>query len=964
MIPYKLSLQNFLSYRRPSQPLDFSNMHLAALIGANGHGKSALLDAMTWALWGRARARNDELVFLGADSMQVLFEFLLAGQRYGVTRKYHRRSGKTSLEFSIWDEEGERWQSLTEPSLRATQRRIEALLRMDYDTFIHTAFLKQGEADAFSRATPAKRKEILGRVLNLAQYDQYARRARDLAKAVQREVDHLAGRLQEMEEELEQEAAYEEEVKRAQVRETQARLQASERRRQESEARMALQALEHQKDTYQKLAARLERLQRDHQRTEMERQRLAQIVEELRAQLAQKETLAQQYQTFLEVQAQEARWNQILAERRPLEQKLQQLERAVARARADLEKKLVLAMQQFTQAREAQEALTSLAEQLEALRQEVERLTQLEQEQQQRLQRLAALRAAYAEKKQAQTRLQKQLDALPQLEAKREALLPKVAELEALKQEDEARVRRLAELKAWIQQQKQDLARLKKEMAELRSRRALLEEGETESCPVCHRPLGEDGRAHVLREYDQQLEALQQAYAEGNDRLKALQKEEKNLRKAHEHAQFDLKRLPGLQRQLAQLESRLQEYEQAEVPLAAQMEALQGVLDALAQEQAQLEQARRATEPLLRDLPARRRYLAQLEHQWAEAQRQAQALPQWEKEVAALQRRLQEGPEPALQTQIEALQAQLAALAYDPQAHDQARTQKAALQDAAEQWRRVQDAEKRLPQEKAALARIQARWQDEEAALQEEQAELAQLKQALQGLPQAQRAWEEAHQAAEEAHRVWEQAREHLGAARQRLHALSGVRKQYQALKKETAQLRAQLHRYTMLESAFGKKGLQAMLIEDVLPELEGEANRLLHRLSNHSMNVRLETRRQKKSGGMQEVLDIIISDELGSRPYELFSGGEAFRVDLALRVALSRLLARRAGASLQTLFIDEGFGTQDVQGRENLVGALRMIQDEFALILVITHIEELKDQFPVRILVEKTEEGSHYKVI
>ena len=58
----------------------------------------------------------------------------------------------------------------------------------------------------------------------------------------------------------------------------------------------------------------------------------------------------------------------------------------------------------------------------------------------------------------------------------------------------------------------------------------------------------------------------------------------------------------------------------------------------------------------------------------------------------------------------------------------------------------------------------------------------------------------------------------------------------------------------------------------------------------------------------------------VGTRNYELFSGGEAFKVNFAVRVALSRLLARRSGAKLETLIVDEGFGSQDEASRERLV--------------------------------------------
>ena len=128
-------------------------------------------------------------------------------------------------------------------------------------------------------------------------------------------------------------------------------------------------------------------------------------------------------------------------------------------------------------------------------------------------------------------------------------------------------------------------------------------------------------------------------------------------------------------------------------------------------------------------------------------------------------------------------------------------------------------------------------------------------------------------------------------------------------------------------------------------------------------MSLRLETQREKVTGGVSETLDIIIADELGSRAYEMYSGGESFRANLALRIAISKLLARRAGAQLQTLIIDEGFGTQDTQGRGLLVEAINSIQGDFERILVITHIEELKDLFPARIDVVKTPSGSRISV-
>ena len=101
----------------------------------------------------------------------------------------------------------------------------------------------------------------------------------------------------------------------------------------------------------------------------------------------------------------------------------------------------------------------------------------------------------------------------------------------------------------------------------------------------------------------------------------------------------------------------------------------------------------------------------------------------------------------------------------------------------------------------------------------------------------------------------------------------------------------------------------------------------------------------------------------MGTRSYETYSGGERYRINFAIRIALSKLLARRAGAQLQMLVIDEGFGTQDDEGRDGLIDAINAVQDDFSCILAITHIEALKDAFNVRIEVNKTAQGSEISI-
>jgi exonuclease SbcC len=107
------------------------------------------------------------------------------------------------------------------------------------------------------------------------------------------------------------------------------------------------------------------------------------------------------------------------------------------------------------------------------------------------------------------------------------------------------------------------------------------------------------------------------------------------------------------------------------------------------------------------------------------------------------------------------------------------------------------------------------------------------------------------------------------------------------------------------------------------------------------------------------ETLDILIADARGTRPYETYSGGEAFRVNFAIRLALAKLLAQRSGTALQMLIVDEGFGTQDAEGCDRLIAAINAIASDFACILAVTHVPHFKEAFQSRIEVFKTEGGS-----
>ena len=161
MIPIKLTLSNFLSYGEAKQTLDFRHFKIACLMGANGMGKSAVLDAITWALWGEARkasqAKNVKaakyIVRNNASHAFVELDFEVDGNFYRIKRtadvRAHRFTEKVYLQ--IIDADGNPQSELSDLNKNETDAKIVALLGLDYETFLNSAYLAQGKADEFTK---------------------------------------------------------------------------------------------------------------------------------------------------------------------------------------------------------------------------------------------------------------------------------------------------------------------------------------------------------------------------------------------------------------------------------------------------------------------------------------------------------------------------------------------------------------------------------------------------------------------------------------------------------------------------------------------------------------------------------------------------------------------------------------------------------------------------------------------
>ncbi len=847
MVPLRLMVRNFLSYGDTAETLSFDGLHLFCLSGDNGNGKSALLDAMTWALWGQSRATTqDELVHAGATEMSVVLDFQLNGATYQVlrTRKLRKNIAMTTLEFRV-ERDGE-FVPLTGSSVDDTEATIVKTLGMGYRTFVNSAFLLQGRADEFTKKTAAERKQILAEVLNLQRYELLEQHAREKKRDFDARVKVFEGQVNELDVALAQEPVLRQNAADAAQRLTvaSAQYELALARQRELEAQREL--LRSKEQRRQELAAEADGVRQQYRSVDDQIQ--VHRAEEARAQvlLQQAPELQAGYERWSVAQAAKAEQDDRLRQLQPYQEDVRTASSALAHERTRLEGKLSDARRR----RKEQAARVATGQQAKEKR--------------------VALRA--------------ELESSAQREQQRDAAQAAILEVE----------KKQAELKAANTQ-------AERRLEELRGHYKLLAEASA-VCPVCSSNLDNAWKAALHDRMKQEAGQMKTQIQVNVDTLARLANEQRGYQETMAHCIRALKNLSGLQRQ-------------------------DGVL-------AEQERAGDEAQTLCATLDA---------------------------EIARLQATLIENAFlPDVREALTQATAAIAAIGYDPVAHRALAAQVEELKNFPTALARLEEARHRQNQAAAALVHLAGQRAQlvERASRMQEQ--LDGLQTELAALPGVE------HDLVAQQQQVRRAAVEHMEAHQRRgatLEALAVIeqRKDVRATLAATlAQTRDDAGVYADLVTAFGKNGVQAMLIEEAIPQIQDEANRLLERMTDGQMTVSLETQKQTKKGETAETLEIKIGDQLNTRRYEMFSGGEAFRVNFALRIALSRLLAHRSGARLQTLVIDEGFGSQDGKGRERLVEAINSIQSDFEKIMVITHVDDLKDAFPQRVDIVKDERGSH----
>lgn len=1024
MRPLLLKIQGFMAYKQPVE-IDFSKMNVFVLTGQTGAGKSSLLDAICFALYGETPRIGPKeikkLIYQDVENprqqAQVSFSFRHQGKDYRITRQISPSTHRVELETRK-DADAD-WEKHSTGLVSEFKNMIPKLLGLDFKAFSRVLLLPQGGFDQFLKQDgPDYRRKVLMSLAQLDVYEKIQQEADRHRKELNQELTRLEGEMGGISE-VSPEAVTQLEnqllVNRQQLAsQTQACREAEQALRSAEVLWQLLQSLAKNQAEQEELEARHGEIENLKANLEQGRrllqlapelnflaqgeQKLAKLSRQLEA-LKQQQSELEQLQTKLDEQesslqeelAQQPAWEserERLRELKPEVEKAEQLQAQLKHLhdQTSHREKLIQAARQRIQLAEAGQL--DIAREQEALEQQRQPLA-FDPE------RLDLLQDVLPELKQLQTVEQ------PALLETEQRLLQHAQMLETsqlrqktLHQQFEMAQQAFQQAETELQAIESVLRTLELQQQAVALRKAL---GPGDACPVCEQTV------HVLPQALDSGELASQA--------KRVQAERKQLKELEKQVQQSLREQAEGQAEWGSLNARSKDLETARQELsqrcAEQSQRLMaklGVSDLpewqmFRQEIDQLKLNAKA----LQDLEKRSAELKQRmqqHHQDLEMGKQGLVLHQQELETRkaeltnieqasqACEQKLQvalnvsQDYTKALLTLLDVLQDKLKKLAERQRLHLQAADELKQKQTRLESELRLTDesvttqqsenqdqtfklnahmqalgysslnsAREAMPSE-VELKHRESLIQEHDRQTQSVLREKIRLQEQIEGRSLTQDELSAQQARVDDIQTEVQTLSREVGVQENQLKTLQSQLERSRELQLKRGTLKHQLGIYDRIYEDLGSRKLPDFLAKRIMERVILSGSEELHTLSNERYRFQLDENEELV------ILDAWNANE--PRSVKTLSGGESFLASLALALALNQYLS--SGIQLDSLFIDEGFGTLDPETLEMAAEVIEKLQQGGKCIGVITHIPELAERFEYQLKVIKLQEGSVVK--
>ena len=914
----RLHLRNFKRFR--DEEVTFRD-GITGVIGNNGAGKSSLVEAVLFALYGLRGTKldNDFIIRSTArpgDPCEVRLEFSLRGEDYTVLRTYRRTAATTQHDAQL--NHGE---ELLATGVTDVEAAIWQVIGMGAEDFRNTIYAGQKDLLSLIDNRPGERRAWFMKVLGI---DFLKKESEAFLKG---EIDSDDRKLAGYEfyirkhPEAEQDAAKQDaEGELAALREEMGALldQEEEARAGRSAAERRYRDLQEKRDRFvglrESLRGREERLaevQAEGERLAAERKKLLHLEAEREGLGVDEERYAAMKDSFEELSRKRSDYERISAEIRQLRVNI-----------GDLEDREARLCSEQSRLEEDEAACRELEPAIASRKALIEERALLREKEPQYLILVRREQEFGVEFRGYEAQAKKIRDEIGALEERLSGYPPEnELECEVREQEErrESLLGRQSALEEQVRQTEEGIAEVSRHLEEVQ------EAGKSGDCPTCHRPLGEQ-YTDLLEEYRRKGERLREKAGDLQRRREEAAGEQESCGEILAGLKEQLKKVTGYTARKRELELGRSELASRASAILAAREEVEGELASLGFDPDRLAEVEKGIADLE---PAWQRSLQARER----LRRKAEAA-----EELAVVRRQKEEKEAAL----EELGPACRELGYDEQVYRRAREAFGECEKRHRRWRDIGAMLTRLPEVEA-----------QEKSVASTAAMLAGERDAARGaLADLAFSPEELAQAAEELERLRRSEETLRDAMREREGRVRELKTRLEEIGREAAQVREYREAAERIQNEIALLKLTRQLIGEyvthllsvVRSQIEGEVGRVLGQITDGRYEHVL----------IDEEFTVYVNDMGADFPASRFSGGEQDDIAVALRIALSHYLAGIHHLTDSTFLIfDEIFGSQDEERRGHLIQALRSQESRFPQIFLISHVPDIHGEFSNTLLVE-----------
>ncbi len=988
MIPIEITLHNFLSYQG-THHLDLSNARSTMITGNNGAGKSSILDAMLFTLFGFARNPQNHadtsLVHFGEHDSFTECTFQHENSIWKV-----KRNISPSPSIEIKERKKSYWKTITKPTDEENQNFVHSFVNVSLENLLMTTLMSSSFSNhkEFLENSPSERYQRLSRFLRLEAYQESFRKTQvDFTQNKIRE-SLLENFIQKNKDKLIQKKVFQKRIDE----------EISQREKLEehiNDSKEAIQELKNQIHTIHHLLERKSNLMdqihqlRNYQNDRhKERSTLLETINELQQSIQLQHEIENGYKQLLDLIQRNKVFNENLEQRQRLELQMKEIQNNIEQEEMDLKTKRNELEQTEIEYSEKKSLLPDLnlkMHEIQSKLKEMEKkryqIDNIEQEKRHIQDQVDSLNEKIGSLKQEKisfletcNTIAKQISEYKQVMQKETLTKKKLQTIH----ENKEKVKLLQNNIEIEQNKKQNLLTQNEKFDEmavrLREKIHFLElpKSTENRCPLCGTPLNKDKEADILLNYRRDLEMRETTLEKNKNTIQRITNKIETLKSEilvlssdfdqEEELQAFYLRIQDYKSNLGKItenhyraklqESKIEEEMNKTLYKITNLKSRFKTIDKHYVEAMYAVSSQSILESALSDLQL----------QISSALEADQKLPLITKQLIDIKRRIETKNYATDQwKKINDVKKKFFAIHYSAPEHE-------TIKNKINQLKYF-ESEKRIMDEKLdEKNRILNQLNDVEQKLEKLEIDLKEQIEKIKDIPYQKHDLEEAEgrlNQLEESMDKYQYDKETIISSIARherdMEVMYEVQKEYDKSLRELTELRKQTEIVTFCQQIFSQENLPAYILYRILPLIERDVNRILRNISKDSLSIQIHL--DAKSDA-EKGIRVAIYHFGNAVDFPFLSQGEQFSLHIAFRLALSYILHKNQSLKTDFLCIDQDLGTLDASSKNQVMYTILKIQKQFQKMIFITHQEDFKNSFHQHLFVEKKKNSSYFSFL